>query len=168
MVAVGEKSFVFEIGDSAIYPAHGLTVIKKIEEKEVGGKKKTFYVLQVVENQMTILVPTDNVKAVGLRKVISRKEADRVYDLLKRRDVRIDQTTWNRRSREYMDKIRTGSIFEIAEVMRNLFLLRHSKELSFGEKKMLDQAKQLLVRELSVVKHAQEDMVEKEIQSFFS
>ena len=113
---------MFKVGDSAVYPAHGVAVIKRIDEREVGGKKKKFYVLQVVDNQMTIMVPTDNVESVGLREIISSKDVKTVYEILKERNVKIDQTTWNRRYREYMEKIKTGSIFEIAEVLRNLFL----------------------------------------------
>src|SRR3954468_3662116 len=102
---------MFKVGDSAVYPAHGLAVIKRIEEKEVGGKKKTFYVLQIIDNQMTIMVPTDNVGSVGLRQIISNEDVEHVYSILKERNVKIDQTTWNRRYREYMEKIKTGSIF---------------------------------------------------------
>mgnify|MGYP001584426526 FL=1 len=141
-----EVSTMFKVGENAVYPAHGVTVVKRIEERDVAGKKKKFYVLQVLENQMTIMVPTENADAVGLRGIISDLDVKRVYKILKERDVKIDQTTWNRRYREYMEKIKTGSVFEIAEVLRNLFLLRHSKDLSFGERKMLDQAKLLLVR----------------------
>jgi CarD family transcriptional regulator len=158
----------FKVGDSAIYPAHGVAVVKRIDEREIGGTKKSFYVLQVVENQMTIMVPTDNIESVGLRKIIPEKDIADVYKILKKRDVKIDQTTWNRRYREYMEKIKTGSIYEIAEVLRNLFLLRHSKDLSFGERKMLDQAKALLVRELSLAKGAKEASVEEEIQTIFA
>src|SRR5882724_3480810 len=121
---------MFKVGDNAIYPAHGVATIKRIEEREVGGKKKKFYVLQVLDNQMTIMVPTDNVESVGLRQIISDDEVKRVYKILKDKNVKIDQTTWNRRYREYMEKIKTGSVYEIAEVLRNLFLLRHSKDLS--------------------------------------
>lgn len=159
---------MFKVGDSAVYPAHGVAVVKRIEEKDVGGKKKSFYVLQVVENQMTIMVPTDNAHAVGLRQIISDKEVRKVYQILKKRDIKIDQTTWNRRYREYMEKIKTGSVFEIAEVLRNLFLLRHSKDLSFGERKMLDQAKSLLVREISLAKRSPEAAIEQEIQTIFT
>ena len=159
---------MFKVGDSAVYPAHGLAVIKRIEEKDVGGRKKKFYVLQVIENQMTILVPMDNVGSVGLRQIISDHDVEEVYKILRERDVKIDQTTWNRRYREYMEKIKTGSIFEIAEVLRNLFLLRHSKDLSFGERKMLDQAKNLLVKEISLAKKAKEEVIEQEIQTIFA
>lgn len=159
---------MFKVGDNAVYPAHGVAVIKRIEEREVGGKKKQFYVLQVVDNQMTIMVPTDNTASVGLREIISPKDVAMVYEILKDRDVKIDQTTWNRRYREYMEKIKTGSIFEIAEVLRNLFMLRSAKDLSFGERKMLDQAKHLLVKEISLAKQAKEEIVEQEIQTIFA
>jgi CarD family transcriptional regulator len=158
----------FKVGDNAVYPAHGIATVKRIEEREIGGKKKQFYVLQVVENQMTIMVPTDNASAVGLREIITLDEVSQVYSILQRRDVKIDQSTWNRRYREYMEKIKTGSVYEIAEVLRDLFLLRHSKDLSFGERKMLDQAKALLVKEISIAKRTQENVVEQEIQSIFA
>ena len=159
---------MFKVGDNAVYPNYGVAIVKRIEEKNVGGKKKKFYVLQVVENQMTIMVPTDNAESVGLRGIITDKDVKKVYKILKDRDVRIDNTTWNRRYREYMEKIKTGSVYEIAEVLRNLFLLRHSKDLSFGERKMLDQAKSLLVKEISLAKKSPEDAVEQEIQTIFA
>jgi CarD family transcriptional regulator len=159
---------MFKVGDNAVYPAHGVAVIKRIEEKDVGGKKKKFYVLQVIDNLMTIMVPTDNAKSVGLREIISTQDVKNVYEILKERDVKIDQTTWNRRYREYMDKIKTGSVVEIAEVLRNLFLLRHNKDLSFGERKMLDQAKHLLVKEIALAKKTNEGSVEQEIQTIFA
>ncbi|NDF14569.1 CarD family transcriptional regulator [bacterium] len=159
---------MFKVGESAVYPAHGIAVIKRIDERDVGGKKKRFYVLQVLENQMTIMVPTENAEAVGLRSIISDKEVSQVYSILKMRDVKIDQTTWNRRYRDYMEKIKTGSIYEISEVLRDLFLLRHSKDLSFGERKMLDQAKALIVKEISIAKQIQESVVEQEIQRIFA
>ena len=159
---------MFKVGESAVYPAHGITVIKRIDEREVGGTKKTFYVLTVLENQMTIMVPTENAEAVGLRSIISDKEVQKVYKILKMRDVKIDQTTWNRRYRDYMEKIKTGSIYEISEVLRDLFLLRHSKDLSFGERKMLDQAKALIVKEISIAKKTQEAVIEQEIQQIFT
>ncbi len=159
---------MFKVGESAVYPAHGIAVVKRIDEREVGGKMRRFYVLQVVETQMTILVPTDNAEAVGLRSIISDEDVKQVYSILKMRDVKIDQTTWNRRYREYTDKIKTGSIYEISEVLRDLFLLRHSKELSFGERKMLDQAKARIVKEISIAKRTQESMIEQEIQEIFA
>jgi CarD family transcriptional regulator len=159
---------MFKVGESAVYPAHGIAVVKRIDEREIGGKKKTFYVLQILERNLTLMVPTDNAEAVGLRSIISDKEVPKVYSILKMRDVKIDQTTWNRRYRDYMDKIKTGSIYEISQVLRDLFLLRHSKDLSFGERKMLDEAKALIVKEISLAKQTQESVIEQEIQTIFT
>jgi CarD family transcriptional regulator len=157
----------FKVGDNAVYPSHGVTVIKKIDERSVGGEKKQFYVLQVLENEMTIMVPTDNAQAVGLRPIIGKKEITNVYKILNQKDVKVDNTTWNRRYRECMEKIRTGSVYEIAEVLRNLYILKHNKDLSFGERKMLDTAKQLLVKEISIAKKIDEQTIEAELTSIF-
>lgn len=157
----------FKVGDNAVYPAHGVTVVKRIDERNVGGEKKSFYVLQVLENEMMIMVPTDNIESVGLRPIVGKREISNVYKILKRKDIKIDNTTWNRRYREYMEKIRTGSVYEIAEVLRNLYVLKHSKNLSFGERKMLDTAKQLLVKELSLAKHQDEQITEAELNLIF-
>jgi CarD family transcriptional regulator len=112
---------MFKVGDSAVYPAHGVAVVKRIEERDVGGKKKKFYVLQVIDNQMTIMVPTDNAESVGLREIISTKEVNNVYKILKRRDVKIDQTTWNRRYREYMEKIKTSCGTSFCSAIARIF-----------------------------------------------
>jgi CarD family transcriptional regulator len=157
----------FKVGDNAVYPAHGVAVIKRIDEREVGGQKKRFYVLQVLENEMMIMVPTDNTESVGLRPLVGKKEITNVYKILKAKDIKVDNTTWNRRYREYMEKIRTGSVYEIAEVLRNLYILKNNKDLSFGERKMLDTAKQLLVKELSLAKSEDENSVEAELTSIF-
>lgn len=153
----------FKVGDNAVYPSHGVGIIKKIEEKKISGQKKTFYVLQVIDNGMTIMVPTDNTAGVGLRAVITKQEVDSVFSILRDKNVKIDRTTWNRRYREYMEKIKTGSVIEIAEVLRNLFLLKHSKDLSFGEKKMFDTAKNLLVKEISIASMQTEAEIETEL-----
>lgn len=159
---------LFKVGECAIYPAHGMTVVKRIDTREVSGNKKMFYVLQVLETQMTIMVPTEKAESVGLRGIISGNDAPKVYEILKMRDVRIDQTTWNRRYRDYMEKIKTGSVYEIAEVLRDLFLLRHSKDLSFGERKMLESARAMIVRELSLAQSTQENVVDQQIAQIFS
>lgn len=156
-------SFMFKVGDNAVYPSHGVGIIKRIEEKVISGKKKSFYVLQVIENGMTIMVPTDNTAGVGLRALVSQQEVDEVFGILRDKQVKIDRTTWNRRYREYMEKIKTGSVREIAEVLRNLYLLKNSKDLSFGEKKMFDTAKSLLVREISMSNRLSESEVEAEL-----
>lgn len=157
----------FQIGDKAVYPAHGVGEVKSIESKEIMGDTQTFYVLQILDSGMKIMVPTTNADAVGLREPISDSEVEGVYETLKQRDVHIDNQTWNRRYREYMDKIKTGSVYEIAEVLRDLSLLKHKKELSFGERKMLDTARNLLVKELAICEGCEEDEVDEEIKEIF-
>ncbi|HZS40108.1 MAG TPA: CarD family transcriptional regulator [Polyangia bacterium] len=158
----------FRIGDKAVYPAHGVAEITGIESKEISGAKQTFYILRILENGMRIMVPMKNVAAVGLRAVVNKSEVKEVYDILKSREVSVEGQTWNRRYREYMEKIKTGSVFEIAEVLRDLSLLKHDKDLSFGERKMLDTAKSLLVKELAVAKSTKEEKIERELADIFT
>ena len=106
---------------------------------------------------MKIMIPINNVRQVGLRQVINTEQADNVFSILKERAIAVDSTTWNRRYREYTEKIKTGSIFEVAEVLRDLSLLKHDKDLSFGERKMLDTARNLLVKELAIAKSMEEE-----------
>jgi CarD family transcriptional regulator len=142
-------------------------VVRGIQEKDIGGKKKYFYVLQLLENGSTILIPTDKVKDVGLRAIIAQKDVSKIYKILKTKEVAVDNQTWNRRYREYMEKIKTGSVYEIAEVLRDLYRLKLEKDLSFGERKMLDTAKSLLVKELSLAQSIREDVVESELREIF-
>ena len=158
---------MFQIGDKAVYPGHGVGVIEAIESKQILGKEHMFFMLKIIENGMTIMIPKDNVKAVGLREVIRKLEVQKVIHILKDRDVTVDTQTWNRRYREYMEKINTGSIFEIAEVLRDLHLLKHEKELSFGERKIMDTAKNLLVKELAIARDVKETDILREIKTIF-
>jgi len=159
---------MFKVGDLAVYPAHGVGVIESIENKEVMGKKQSFYVMKIMGNGMKIMIPTMSVKAVGLREIILEKEIPKVYEILRNKDVIIDKQTWNKRYREYLERIKTGSVFEIAGVLRDLFILKSDKNLSFGERKMMDTAKNLLVKELSVATNAQESEVEHNLQKIFT
>jgi CarD family transcriptional regulator len=163
----GTPALPFKVGDVAVYPAHGVGEIKSIESREISGSKYQFYVLQILDNGMKIMVPTKNINAVGLREIISKGEVEAVYEILKERDITIDNQTWNRRYREYMDKIKTGSIYEIAEVYRDLMLLKHEKDLSFGERKLLDSARNLLVKELAFAENRDEDEIEIDLQDIF-
>ncbi len=162
-----KEKLPFKVGDMAVYPAHGVGEVKSIETREILGSKQAFYVLQILDSGMKIMVPTTNVNAVGLREIISESEVDDVYSILKERDVKIDNQTWNRRYREYMDKIKTGSVYEIAEVLRDLSLLKFQKELSFGERKMLDTAKSLLMKELAICEERDEEEIDEEINEIF-
>lgn len=159
---------MFAEGDMAVYPAHGVGVIKKIETQQVAGVDQTFYVLEIIGNSMRIMIPTSSSENVGLRSIVNKKEATEVLNILKDRAIEIDSQTWNRRYREYMEKIKTGSIFEVAAVLRDLFLLSVDKDLSYGERKMLDTAKGLLVKELSIAQDVEEDKISKKIEKIFS
>jgi len=159
---------MFNIGDLAVYPAHGVGVIEKIESQEISGCRQDFYVMRILDNDMIIMIPTNNVNNVGLREIICQTEVPRLYSILKKRDIAIDNQTWNRRYREYMDKIKTGSVFEVAEVYRDLLILKLEKDLSFGERKMLDTARNLLVKEISLSRKIGEDQVEEDLDQMFS
>jgi len=159
---------MFKKGDLAVYPAHGVGIIEKIESKEISGCRQDFYIIRILDNNMKIMVPTQNVDSVGLREIIGQKEVRKLYSILKKRDVIVDNQTWNRRYREYMDKIKTGSVFEVAEVYRDLLMLKEEKDLSFGERKMLDTARSLLVKEISLAKKVAEKQIENDLDKMFS
>ena len=154
---------MFKIGDLAVYPAHGVGKIESIESKSIGGKRLDFYIMRILDNDMKIMIPLTNAQTVGLRGLITQTDLPRVFDILLRREVSVNGGTWNRRYREYMEKIKTGSIYELAEVLRDLTVLKGDKELSFGERKMLDTARTLLLKELSIVQKITEDEVERSI-----
>ena len=159
---------MFKKGDLAVYPAHGVGIIETVESQEISGCRQDFYIIRILENNMKIMVPTQNVDNVGLREIIGQKEVPKLYSILKKRDVVIDNQTWNRRYREYMDKIKTGSVFEVAEVYRDLLMLKEEKDLSFGERKMLDTARSLLVKEISLAKKVEEQQIEKDLDQMFA
>jgi len=158
---------MFDIGDKAVYPGHGVGVIEAIESKTISGREQLFYILRIVDNGMTIMIPTGNLDIVGMREVIPPMEIPKVFQILKERRISLDNQTWNRRYREYMIKINTGSIFSIAEVLRDLQVLKMEKTLSFGERKILDTAKNLLVKELAVSRDVKESEVLTEIKKIF-
>lgn len=156
---------MFSVGDKAVYPAHGVGEVTSVESREISGRKHNFYILRIVDSGMTIMVPTDNASTLGLRAIIPRADVKKVFAILRRKKVQLPRTTWNRRHREYMEKLRTGSAFEIAEVLRELSLLRYKKDLSYSERKVLETAKGLLVKELAVAKRTREDRIERELES---
>ena len=158
----------FHVGDKAVYPAQGVTEIVGVETKEIMGSKQDFYVLRVLDSEKKIMIPVEKVKSVGLREVIDGGQVSEVYEILRKRDARLSQCNWNRRYRAYIEKIKSGSAMEIAEVLRDLNLLKFDKNLSFGERKMLDTARRLLVQELSVAQEVSESDVESEIEALFA
>jgi CarD family transcriptional regulator len=157
----------FLVGDKAVYPGHGVAEITGLETRAISGATMEFYVLRVLENDMKVMVPKKNAPSVGLRRLVGDNEIAMVYGVLQRRGEKISTATWNRRYREYMEKIKTGSLLEIATVLRDLYLLRTDKELSFGERKMLDTAKTLLVQELALAQGQPETRVASDLDAMF-
>ena len=158
----------FTEGDMAVYPAHGVGLIKSIEMQSIAGIDQAFYVMKILDNDMTIMIPTATSENVGLRAIISKDEVKKVIEILKERDIKISSQTWNRRYRDYMEKIKTGSIYEVASVLRDLYLLKVDKDLSYGERKMMDTAKGLLIKEISLARDVDEEKVENQIEKLFS
>jgi CarD family transcriptional regulator, regulator of rRNA transcription len=158
----------FIVGDKAVYPVHGVAEVVALEQRDIGGNKTNVYILKIIDTGLKIMVPTTNAGSVGLRDLITSKQVKEVYAILKSRDIPRDTQTWNRRYREYMEKIKTGSVFEIAEVLRDLCVLRVTKDLSFGERKMLETARSLLIKELALAKGVEEDKIGAEIDAIFA
>lgn len=159
---------MFKVGEKVVYPAHGVGQIEAVRKQVVSGLEKQFYTLRILDTDMKIMIPVDNVENVGLRKVIDKQMVSRVYKVLRQKNVETDQQTWNRRYREYTEKIKTGSVLEIATVLRDLFLLKEGKELSFGERKVLDTARNLLVKELSIARSHSEQRIMDELHHIFT
>ncbi len=153
---------MFNVGDKIVYPMHGAGVIESIEEKEILGKKQRYYVMKMPVGDIKVMVPTNNAKDIGIREVIDSEEAQKVFGALEDDNIYMN-TNWNKRYRENMDKIKSGNIFEVADVVRNLAHRDKEKGLSTGERKMLNNAKQILVSELVLANGMEQGAVEKMI-----
>ncbi len=141
---------MFSVGDRVVYPMHGAGVIEAIEEKEILGARKKYYVMKLPMGEMKVLIPTDSIMQVGLRGVIEKDKVPQVFVVLQGEMPEMS-ANWNRRYRNHLEKIKSGDIFEVAEVVRNLMLRDLEKGLSTGESKMLETARQILVSELILV-----------------
>lgn len=147
---------MFGIGDKVVYPMHGAGVIEAIEEREVLGEVRQYYVMHIPVGNMKVFIPLDSVDHLGIRQVISRSEVPEVMEILEN-ESKLPVLAWNRRYRANMDRIKSGSIFSVAEVVRSLSQREREKGLSTGEKKMYDNACQILVSELVLAEDAQEE-----------
>jgi len=152
----------------AVYPAHGVGRIEAIEKRRIGEEEKSFYVMRILDSSMVIMIPTESCDSFGLRTIIPSDDVPKVYEILRESDIKIPNQPWNRRYRNYMDKIKTGSVFKIATVLRDLYLLKEDKTLSFGERKLMDTARNLLVKELAIANQENEKNIEKNIETIFS
>lgn len=158
----------FEVGDMAVHPAHGVGEVTGIEKRDLGGSMNLFYVMKIIDSGLKVMIPTSSVAQVGLRRVMSKKEADKVLRILRAPEVAVDLQPWNRRFRAYTEMLKSGSPYEIAKVLRDMYRLKFDKDLSFGERRLLDQAKSLLVKELALAKQMQPGAMEGEITQIFT
>jgi CarD family transcriptional regulator len=157
---------MFNLGDHVVCPGHGVGQICSVDTKELNGEMKSFYIIKVVSNGMKVMIPVDSKE--GIRSLIPSTEINGVFELLQDQSVKVDMSTWNRRHREYTLKVKTGSLLEIADVLRQLLLLKMTKKLSFGERKMLDQCKDLIVKEIALSSGTPEVTVSDKIDSLYT
>ena len=158
---------MFAVGDKIVYPMHGAGIIESIEEKEILGCRQSYYVVKMPIGDMKVMIPTNNVEDIGIREVINEQEVERVLDVFKEKNINVTNN-WNKRYRENLMKIKSGNIFEVAEVVKTLMLRERKKGLSTGERKMLNYAKQILISELVLAKGIERNEMESIINSFFS
>ena len=158
---------MYSIGDKIVYPMHGAGVIESIEEREILGCKQDYYVLKMPVGDMKVMIPTHNVDGIGIREVIGSCDVDKVYEILQDHSINVTNN-WNKRYRENMTKIKSGNIYEVADVVRILIKRDREKGLSTGEKKMLNSAKQILVSELVLAEDQEQIEVESVINDFLS
>ena len=161
------EASIFKVGDLAVYPTQGVGVIEAIESRDVGGANQDFYILRIVDGDMKIMVPVTNAAMVGMRTPIPKKKVSSVYGLLEERVDLGKIASWSRRQREYSEKIKSGDLFEVAEVLRELYQIKEDKELSYGEKKFLEQARRLVVKEVAMVEGANEEKVVARLEDIF-
>lgn len=146
----------FKVGDRVVYPHHGAAVIKKKQSMDVGGEKKEYFVLQMAHGDLTLSVPVDKADEVGMRPPISAEDVEDVLRLLGKRDVR-EPSNWSRRFKNHQEKLKSGDVYQVAEVVRNLALRESARGLSAGEKSMLERARVILASELSIAWNVPEE-----------
>lgn len=154
---------MFNVGDKVVYPMHGAGVIEAIEEKDILGEKQAYYIIKM-PGEVKCMVPTVKAEEIGVRDIIDKETAGKVFNVLEQDSTEMSMN-WNKRYRDNMDKMKSGDAYEIADVVRNLSFKQKEKGLSTGEKKMLLNAKQILVSELTLAEHATQDQVEEQVEN---
>lgn len=157
---------MFNVGDKIVYPMHGAGVIDAIEEKDILGEKQAYYILKM-PGEVKVMVPTAKAEEIGVRSIIDNSSAEKVFRVLESDETEMSMN-WNKRYRDNMDKMKSGDIYKIADVVRNLSFKQKEKGLSTGEKKMLSNAKQILVSELVLTEHASQGEIEQMVESKIS
>ena len=151
-----EVTYLFSVGDKVVYPMHGAGIIESIEEKEFLGEIKKYYIMRIPIGDMKVMIPMSNVEEIGLRDVVCEETIDKVITILQNNETDMS-ANWNHRYRANLDKMKTGDIYKLADVVRNLMLRNYEKGLSTGERKMLDNAKQIFISELVLAKNLDQD-----------
>jgi CarD family transcriptional regulator len=151
----------FSVGDKVVYPHHGAAVIERMEERELFGEKRNYFILKLAYGELTLMVPTDSTEDVGLREVTPAKDMPKVFKVLKKQEPMTNTTNWSRRFKANVEKLRSGDIYQVADVVRSLHQRDKEKGLSAGEKRMLTKARQILVSELTFSKDCDEEAAEK-------
>ncbi|MGP2528210.1 CarD family transcriptional regulator [Acidaminococcus sp. LBK-2] len=158
---------MFAVGDKVLYPMHGAAVIKNVEQKQIDGHAVNYFVLKMLLSDMKVMIPEVNVDKIGLRPIVNKKILPKVEDVLKARpENKMKRITWNRRYNMYVDKMKTGDIFEVADVVRTLAVQETEKKLSAGERRLLTTAKQILLSEFMLVESVDEEKSEKWLDQF--
>ena len=151
---------MYSIGDRIVYPMHGAGIIESIEEREILGSKQSYYVLKIPVGCMKVMIPIANVENIGVRDIVDQSVVDKVFLRFKSKDIEQKEVNWNKRYRENMDKLKTGDIFEVTDVVNALMVRERDKGLSTGERKMLNNAKQILISELVLAKGLKQEDIE--------
>ncbi len=150
---------MFNVGDKVVYPMHGAGVIQNIEEKNILGEKTSYYIIKM-PGEVKVMVPTVKAEEIGVRNIIDCETANKVFQVLETNSTEM-ALNWNKRYRDNMDKMKSGDIYEVADVVRNLSFKQKERGLSTGEKKMLLNAKQILISELTLAENSQKEEIEK-------
>jgi CarD family transcriptional regulator, regulator of rRNA transcription len=162
LVGLFRSVMSFRVGDKVVYPHHGAAVIEKKEKKDVFGQKQDYLILRLAYGDLTLMVPADNAEDIGLRDVINDEEVEEVFAVLRKKEARMP-TNWSRRFKNHVEKLKSGDIYQVAEVVRNLSIRENDKGLSAGEKRMLAKARQILVSELTFALNVNEDAAEERL-----
>jgi CarD family transcriptional regulator len=150
----------FDVGDKVVYPHHGAAVIERVEERELLGEPREYYILKLAYGELTLMVPTDSTEEVGIREVTPAREMPKVFKVLKKNEPTTNTTNWSRRFKANVEKLKSGDIYQVADVVRSLHQRDREKGLSAGEKRMLTKARQILVSELTFSQNCDEEQAE--------
>ncbi len=157
-----KPGLTFDVGDKVVYPHHGAAIVERREQREAFGQVREYLVLRLAYGDLTLMVPCENTDEVGLREVINDEEVEEVFAVLRKKEARMP-TNWSRRYKNHVEKLKSGDIYQVAEVVRNLSIRDKDKGLSAGEKRMLARARQILVSELTFAIGVDEEAAEKKL-----